>query len=196
MATNLVFPFNAKKAIQVAAFLIKQTDLKLMQELKLLKLVYIANRRTLQEIGSPIVGREVLAMKHGPVVNGLYEMIKQRSGATLWNEHFSRSGTFGKYNVQLVKEPGDSLLSPYEKEVLEAVSQKYRGRDHWKVSEMTHDFPEWDKAWNARKRDKGKKATPIPLERILEEVGRLDDLENIAREIEQEELLDALFGAA
>jgi uncharacterized phage-associated protein len=149
--------FNFEKSLQAAAVLL-HLEGKRMSRLRLLKLLYIADREMLAEIGQSITGDTAYAMDHGPVLSCVYNCIKgdhYRAGE--WDEFIHSDGNA----VVFVKEPGRGKLAPVEIDKLTMVSEKYRSWDEWEISNETHTFEEWKKH-----SDRGSSA-PIPWEDIL-----------------------------
>ena len=62
------FRFNFERALQASAYLLR-LDGKRMGYLRLLKLLYIADREWLAETGESITGDRAYAMKYGPVLS-------------------------------------------------------------------------------------------------------------------------------
>ena len=71
----MVFRFNIEKTIQAIAALLHFHGSKEMSYLRMLKLLYLADRECLQETGRPITGDRVVAMEHGPVLSSVYDLI-------------------------------------------------------------------------------------------------------------------------
>src|SRR5687768_6342636 len=109
MAVELsMFRFDPMKAIQAAALLMKQHGGQ-MSRLRLLKLLYIADRESLAETLHPITGDHAAALDHGPVPSQTYDLLKhQGKFAELWDQHIIQ---FGPRNHRLVKDPGEAKLS-------------------------------------------------------------------------------------
>src|SRR5438105_4403367 len=63
------FKFNLKKTVQAAAEFLRHEPGKQMSRLRLIKLLYIADREALLETGRPITSDTIVAMKHGPVLS-------------------------------------------------------------------------------------------------------------------------------
>ena len=61
------FPLNVEKAIQAIGVLFRHDGVKSMNYMRLLKLLYIADRNAIQESGRAITGGPVLAKERGPV---------------------------------------------------------------------------------------------------------------------------------
>src|SRR4051812_11294735 len=109
--------FDPTRAIQAGAVLLKTTPSRRMTRLRLLKLLYIADRETLQEAGRPITGDRAVAMKNGPVLSRIYDLIKGADLAAPEWERFFRNAD--RWEVELVGEPGVGELSKYEIEKLQ-----------------------------------------------------------------------------
>jgi uncharacterized phage-associated protein len=128
---------DTKKAVQAAAVLLKRAHGREMPYLRLLKLLYIADRESFRETMRPILGGKTVAMKKGPLHSEVYDLIKQHGG--LWGRHVC----LDEYDVELVDDPGDSELSDYEVELLSRVAEKYSDLTEWQLVELTHQFSEW-----------------------------------------------------
>jgi uncharacterized phage-associated protein len=133
-----------------------------MDRLRLLKLLYIADRESLAERGVPIIGGRVAALDNGPLHSDIYELIKgAHEDAVEWQRFLSNDG----HVVLWAGDPGRLELSPFEIEKLTQVSDRLRSCDSWEVAELTHKFPEWTECHVA-----GSSKT-IPMERILSSLG-------------------------
>jgi uncharacterized phage-associated protein len=169
--------FNFEKSLQAAGVLLRLEEGR-MPYLKLLKLLYIADRESLAESASPITGDRVYAMKFGPVPSHIYALIK--GGGPRFDEWEKCIQTQG-YAVKLAADPGRGKLSRGEIEKLTEVSDRLRNKDHWELSEPTHDFPDWKQHWPDGAEGG---AYAIPWEDILEAQG--EGIETI-RVVEEEE---------
>ena len=179
------FVFDFDKALQTVAFMLRREHGERMSYLRLVKLLYIADRESLKETGRPISGDFVVAMKHGPVLSRLLDIIK---GTDLESPRFSRFVRKEGYQVELVEDPGQGKLSRYEIGKLEEVSDRYATCDEWNLVEITHDFEEW------KRNDPGSSSKPIPLEDILDAVGRSAEKAAILRDRNAELAEDRVFG--
>ena len=77
----MYFQFGTRKIVEAAAVLLRSSQHGRMGRLRLLKLLYIADRESLRETGRPIVGTKLVAMDLGPVHSEVYDLIK---GARAW----------------------------------------------------------------------------------------------------------------
>lgn len=133
-----------------------------MDRLRLLKLLYMADREALAKRGIPIVGGRVAALDNGPLHCTIYDLIKgEHEDAETWATYFKNEG----YVVVALDEPHRGELSPFEIRILTSMSEQHRTLDTWEVVEETHRFPEWKEAHTP-----GSSRT-IPAEKILEAVG-------------------------
>ncbi len=185
-ARRVCFEFKEDKATAAAAVLLKKEPLRRMPYLRLMKLLYIAERESLKRRGRPIVGDDYFNMKHGPVLSTVLNLIRSEEEdlgeADLWRSHVRKDG----FDVVLAKDPGADALSESEVEILEAVSDRHRHLDQWKIRDLTHEFPEW--------RDPGESCSKISPETLLRAVGKTEEeIAEIAAEAEESGRIDALL---
>jgi len=133
-----------------------------MPYLKLLKLLYIAEREYLAEEAKMIFGDRVVAMKFGPVLSNVYDLIKSEGDyAETWREYIHKTSGF---NVILCKDPGYGDLCRAEQRKLNDVFERYGKMERFRLVELTHQFPEWLRNYQA---DAFSGSFPIPVEEIL-----------------------------
>ncbi|EQD35780.1 hypothetical protein B1B_16765, partial [mine drainage metagenome] len=107
-----------------------------MPYMRLIKLLYFADRASLLEFGRPITGDQYVAMKLGPVLSTVYDRIK----AGEWGGLVRTSG----YNLELIGPEFIDPLSEAEIEILDEVSKTFGTFDHWQLSDLSHVLPEWN----------------------------------------------------
>ena len=168
------------KAAQAAARVLLTHPARRMEYIRLLKLLYIAERESFRERAAPILADRVRAMKHGPVFSTVYDFIKgDHFEAGVWSQWVGKDG----YDVHLIKDPGTSKLSPYETQKLEEIARRYADADSFDLVDLTHTFPEWVEAWNNR--PPGKNAAEISIESLLRALGIEDEeAADIIRDLE------------
>lgn len=176
--------FNFQRALQAGACLLRM-DGKRMSYLRLLKLLYIAEREWLAEAGESITGDRAFAMKNGPVLSSIYDLIKgDGSMAGAWDDCIHTEG----YAVVLVSDPGRGELSKGIVKKLADVAERYRHIDDWELSELTHKFQEWSDNFH------GGGASPIPREQMLQAQGRPELVEVVERGEAARRVFDDVFG--
>src|SRR6516165_1045948 len=91
------------KTIQAIAVLLHSDRCDRMSYLRLLKLLYIADRESLAETGRSMSGDSIVAMKHGPVLRNVYNLVRSdHPQAPGWGNFLRRDG----YHLELVSNPG------------------------------------------------------------------------------------------
>jgi uncharacterized phage-associated protein len=183
----MIFRFDLKKTLQAAAVLLRHERTRTMSFLRLLKLLYIADRESIRDTGRPITGDRVLAMKHGPVLTGVYDLIRgQHVRAPRWAHHIDTEG----YLAVLRHDPGVGELSRGDIARLEELARRFDDWDDWRLVELTHQFPEW------LENQPGDAAKPISHQDIVKAVGRGDDLDAIVQDEVDRAAFDRLFEEA
>jgi uncharacterized phage-associated protein len=178
------FRFHPEKAIQAVAFLLRRERGFRMNYMRLLKVLYIAEREILAESGQPLTGSRVIAMQRGPVLEDVLQLIRgEHTAVPLWSP-FLR---VDHYNLEMVTDPGIGLLSRYVSRKLNEVAKRYDDLDEWGMVAVTHAFPEW------LQNDPGESSQEIPLAHILEAVGRGADLKEIVANAREDERASRFF---
>lgn len=159
---------DQERVTQAAAHLIRSSGGNRMPYLKLLKLLYWADRESIREIGVPLTGDNAVAMKNGPVLSEIYDYIK--GDLLIGHDTWDRFLQTEDYEVRLIDDPGTDKLSKFDRRILEAAVAEHAGHDGFDLSELSHEFPEWLEANQQRELD-GRGAEPIDLRRTMEAVG-------------------------
>lgn len=184
---DMSFHFNIHTVTQAVALLLCQAEGRKMNYIKLIKLLYIADRESLRETNAPITGDKYVAMNHGPVLSRTYDLIMDRGSdedGTVW----SRFITIEKTNLAVVRDPGFENLSPYEIKKLKSVFTEHGTKSPSELCDLTHEFQEW------KRNDPGDSSKQISLAHILEAVGRKDDIDDVLQQEEEAEYFAELFG--
>jgi uncharacterized phage-associated protein len=178
--------FKLSKAIQASAVLLKTERSHRMSRLRLLKLLYIADRESLQERARDITGDRPVAMDHGPVLTATYDLIKGRDFLSPeWNKYFDNDGR----DILLSADPGVDELSRAEIDKLQEVAQRFAERNDWDVAEYTHEFEEWKRNKPAR----GSQKT-IPLDDVFAATGLTAVKNQLLAEAAGEAAVERLLG--
>jgi uncharacterized phage-associated protein len=139
------FVFNETKAAQAAAYVLGLAGGQL-EYIVLMKLLYLADRRSLIETGCPITGDRMVSMDYGPVLSRTLNLINlgdcgERGPRAAWYRYISEPEG---YVVKLIA-PGAPLdeLSAYERDILGELYQQFGNMGKWDLVEYTHRLPEW-----------------------------------------------------
>ena len=84
--------------------------------MKLIKLLYIIDRKALDIWGVTITSDTFFSLKHGPIVSQIYDYISSQADPDdpdYWNEHI-QNRKIHSYSVKLTKDPGYDELSERE----------------------------------------------------------------------------------
>jgi uncharacterized phage-associated protein len=151
------FQNHGKKATQAVARLIQKSGAPI-DYLRLVKLVYLADRRSIIERGIPIVGGKYYSMGKGPVISEVMNFV-HRQNAPRWKETISpRSGN----EIRLCGIPDFGALSKSELDILDGVVSEHLQRTTDELVVWCHDnCPEYEQV-------KAGQRKPITVESILE----------------------------
>ena len=143
--------FDINRCIEAAGVLFSTTETKTMGRMRLLKLLYLANRKSLKETGDPIVDDDAIAMKHGPVLSRTYNLIKGKDSNTealaAWNLHFK---VVDSIQIRMLTDPGADHLSDYDIETLTGIAAEYKDAEDEDLSDLTHTFEEYNRHWDGK----------------------------------------------
>ncbi len=178
--------FNSRKAAQVAAFFAMCSG-GAINILKLVKLIYLANRSFMEKYDCVIFNDRLVSMDHGPVssitLNYLNGYVYDRED---WKDFVSDRENYlvGLARDSLTKEDLDEL-SKAEFAVLKEVWGRFGHMDQWQICDWTHDnCPEWENPHGSSER--------IPYERVFKYLGKKHS-DELAEKVESERSLDELF---
>lgn len=133
-----------------------------MKYIKLIKLLYLADRKSFIEKGRTITTDCYVSMEHGPVLSIVLNLIQgsHRKTDNTWSKQIS---TVEDFDVILINPNADvstDELSSADIEILDEVFAQYGKWNRWKlIDEVMHKLPEWT--------DPGESAIPIQYEQIL-----------------------------
>lgn len=176
---------NLRKTIQATGVLLRRERGSRMNYMRLLKVLYIADRECLRQLGHTITRDRYVAMERGPVLSTVLDLVKDRDmRAKFWTKFFRTCG----YQIEMTSHPGLGTLSKAEIDILHAVSEKYEGFDEWDMVKECHTFPEWvdNQPPEGSVRD-------IPLAETILAVGRKEDAEHILEEESASSAFDRLL---
>lgn len=183
--------FDERKIAQVAAYFLHRSGGKLYH-LKLLKLMYIADRESLRQYGSPISEDSMVSMPYGPVLSRTLNYMNGNVCSSVeggWEDWIADKKD---HQVALRHEidPDNLLkLSDAEIEVMEKVWEQYGDMDRFDLSELTHkEFKEW--------RDPDGSSIPIHYDEVLRAMGVAPEVaKSVSSEIDEKQRVERIFAA-
>lgn len=141
--------FNERKAAEAAAFLLYKARGSLPL-IKLIKLLYLSERLSLERYGEPLTGDRLVSMTHGPVLSRTYDHINGALQSTPggWDTWVSdRSDHVVELrDSSMLRSPEQDLmaLSDSDLEVLGETWNQFGHWDRWALVDYTHrNLPEW-----------------------------------------------------
>lgn len=181
------FKFSARKATEVASLFIQKEGGRL-NVMKLVKLVYLLDRLSIERRGIPVVGGIYYSMRNGPVTSELLDIINAGALAdeddTSWEKHISDRDS---HEIGLIEEIPIEYLSDAECQLLDELYQEHGQKNQWELRDWCHrNCPEWTPLENRRER--------IYLGELAENVGKSKaEVEQICQEANESSLLDRVF---
>jgi uncharacterized phage-associated protein len=166
--------FNEGKATQAAAFFLKLRGGQ-MHYIKLIKLLYLADREALIRWGLPFTTDRHVSMDNGPVTSRILSLITEDCPKPVWSKYIS--APLGEYEVRLLEQAPTDLLSRAEENLMSEIFEKYGHMNRWYlIDTVMHKLPEW--------RNPCGSSIPITIREILEAGGEEDhDIRAIIKEI-------------
>lgn len=185
----MMFTFDIKKTVASAGYLLALGGGN-TTVLKLVKMLYYADRMALQSWHRTITGDNFYSLENGPIVSTTYDLIKGTGPKKLQSAWDQYVGARQHNTVPLVRMPDTTVLSEQEKQTLAAAFAKIAPMRTGQVIEWFHTFPEW--------KDPQGSATRIDPRSILRLTTPLtvEDIAAIDEEVEQSNFIEATFLAA
>ncbi len=160
-----------------------------MSYMKLVKLLYFADRSALLELGRPISYDLFVSMPHGPVLSRTLDLMTaepEPEGPSYWHTFISEPDA--EYDLHLLRAdvPNDQL-SPAEEQILDRVFDRYGHLSRWAVRDLSHRLPEWV--------DPEGSSVPIRIRDVLTKEGFSDsEAAAVEETLAAEALADRLAG--
>jgi len=177
--------FREAKATQAAAHLLRLRGGR-MSYVKLIKLLYLADRAAIIQWGRAITTDCYVSMDNGPVVSRIYELIRNEpspSSVRIWGKFISAPED---YEVRLLGDAGSDELSSAEEHLLDEVFGQHGQDSRWAIVDYTHSLPEW------RHPDGG--ALPIEYGDTLRAAGKSEsEISATEQELEYAALADCVL---
>jgi uncharacterized phage-associated protein len=138
----MVARFDQAKAAQLAGILLQMRGGR-MHYMKLIKLMYLADREALLRSGHPITNDAYVSMPHGPVLSATLDLINEGpDDGTPWHQLIERSTD--PYCVRLKARPTTDKLSEDEREIAGRVFARYGHMNRYTLRDLLHQIlPEW-----------------------------------------------------
>ena len=184
------FRFNIGKATEAACCFLEHGGGQ-MNIMKLVKLLYLLDRLSLDRRGAPVVGGDYLSMRNGPVTSEVLDLIN--AGRLIgekdqrW-EQCIRDRT--NHEVRLEQMPNRENLSDAEVDLLGEIWAKHGGKNQWQLVDWCHTHcTEWVPVTNG--------CAPIAIERLGIALGKNEaQVNRLCQEAAELNQLDEIFAGA
>ena len=139
---RICFQHDQLKSLQAISYLLEREGS--IEKVKLMKLLYLADRKSFIETGVPITGSNLYAMPFGPVPSQCLDLVNGNFGADVF-----RYIHLNDNMVTLRQSAGTDKLSEAERKVLDQILCEFGGVDKWKLVNETHKLPEYQACYEA-----------------------------------------------
>lgn len=183
---GMALMFDERKATEAAGLFLALRGGR-MHYMKLIKLLYLADRAALLRWSIPITTDTYVSMDHGPVVSTIYDLIRKRIEGPIWHESISEPmGDMGK-EVELLHETKLQRLSRSEEKLIRDIFARYGNWNRYALRDyVMHQLPEWI--------DPEGTSTPITIADILNAGGKdRDEIEAIEKELNRTRTAEKRF---
>ncbi len=176
--------FNVRKAAQVAAYFALRAG-GAVNVLKLVKLIYLADRLFIETFDAPMLNDELVSMDHGPVNSRTLNYI---NGTLIDPENWDAFVT-ARAGYDIGAADGVAIemldeLSQADRQILDATWQRFGAYDKYRLRDYTHDHcPEWENPSGSSR--------PITYERLFNALAKDNVGELVAEVATQREISKA-----
>ncbi|MDQ6962229.1 MAG: Panacea domain-containing protein [Mariprofundaceae bacterium] len=180
--------FNEGKTAQMAAYFLLLCGNR-MPHLKLMKLLYLSDRKAMNEYGFPISGDKFVSMDYGPVLSTTLNLI---NGWIKPKDNGWESWVTDKENHHVALKDGitrDNLdeLSEADIQIMDSVWNTFKNYNQWRIAEYTHTHcSEW--------KDPKGSLIPISYHEIFKALGKSnEEAQFLSERIEEESYIEDVF---
>ncbi|MDK9725848.1 MAG: Panacea domain-containing protein [Sterolibacteriaceae bacterium MAG5] len=161
--------FNREKALEAILFIARKLQQPTMHSIA--KMLYLADKKHLQDYGRLICGDRYIAMGYGPVPSAIYDMMKVPAGRSRIDpdvdEIIVEAFDIAHGRTVVPKREADtSLLAESEIACLDAAIEEHGRKSFGQLTDLTHDA-----AWDATDENQ-----PIALSAIVRTLPNADEL--------------------
>lgn len=134
--------FNEAKTAQMAAYLLRKSGGR-MKYIKLMKLLYLADREAMLRTGDSMTHDRYFSMQRGPVLSRTLELFQGKAPGARWSDLLTTSS----YQTRLVRELNDDdidELSPLNMQIMDEIYDEFGAMPWAELCDWTHqNCGEW-----------------------------------------------------
>ncbi len=181
------FRFHIGKATEAACLFLERGGGQ-MNIMKLVKLLYLLDRLSLDRRGIPVCGGDYLSLRNGPVTSEVLDLVNEgrlyKEADLRWEQCISDRAN---HEVALLRMPEREQVSNAEVKLLDEIWAEHGGKTQWQLVDWCHDHcKEWTPVSSGK--------SPISVERIGEALGKAgDEIAWLTREARELNRLNEIF---
>jgi uncharacterized phage-associated protein len=181
------FRFNISRATEAACLFVERGGGQ-MNIMKLIKLMYLLDRLSLDRRNSPVAGGDYLSMRNGPVTSEVLDLIN--AGKLIgesdqrWEQCVSNRTN---HEVKLERMPAREHLSDADVSLLDEIWAEHGSKDQWQLGDWCHAHcKEWVPVTNG--------CAPIAVEQVGIALGKSpSEINRLRQEAIELNQLDEIF---
>ena len=175
--------FKSEKSAQMAAYFAVKAG-GTIEKLKLIKLIYLSERRFISEFRHPMLYDELYSLPHGPICSSTLNGIDGIIHEDIWDNYIARNGNVVVARKNFERDEFDEL-SDAELKIIDAIWRRHKHRTSSQLRNYSHQYcSEYTEI------EKGR--IPITYQQLAEAL-EITDLENLDREIQHVRRLDSIL---
>lgn len=186
------FRFNINKATEASLQIMARAGGSI-NVMKLIKLVYLLDRLSIQRRGVPVVGGVYFSMRNGPVTSELLDLVNAGELAGEADSRWEELVSERTHHEISIRDPGSlprDFLSDAEVALIDEVFAEHGAKDQWQLRDWCHErCGEWAPLQTGRER--------ISIEDLAVNVGRSpEEATRMADEARETNLIARAFSLA
>lgn len=175
---------NIAKASQMTAMFLLKAG-RPVSRVKVMKLLYLADRESLKQYGESITGDTAYSMPQGPVLTTTYDLMKGEKFSDEWSRFIGDAISVRLKEGVTTSALGD--LSRADIEIIDEIWEQYGKMTDRQLVDLTHQFPEWSNPMGS--------STLIEFQELLRAVGIPDnEIDELSAHADHRESIDAILG--
>lgn len=140
--------FDFQKSVQCLVYIAQQLGTDVVNKMKTLKLIWLADRMHLLKYGRPITCASYLAMKNGPVASEIRDILELNSAFSDQRRSYINEFILTvpkSYNYSVTGSIDLDEFSDSDLECLDVILAHFGKLDEFQLSDLSHEYPEWAK---------------------------------------------------
>ena len=190
--------FSERKVAQEVVYLLSKTTDRTLDRVALMKLLYLADREAINQLGAPISGDRLVAMRLGPCLSYTLDLIEgeRASSPNGWQSMLGNSKSdINKVVAHSYPVPESDFsfydeLSQAEIEILDETWNAFGHMTQWQLVRWAHThLPEW--------KDPGTSSHVISVQDIGEALGlNPEEVKEVVAALAEQDALHKMFADA